>query len=394
MKRKYLEIGKYSIKRSFIAVILCLIVVSMAFATVLYTLTVPMQFRVSLALGLELWDSTKTNKITLVTWSDFVRGETKVQTFYIKNTGNKDANCTLVLGSYQTSAWLITHTFANQTVLKNGFSEVFTISIKEIDAISDGYYTCDLAFKIVDHFNVAYEQPKIRFEASSIAYLGNTSQYLQFVSESFNHANPYNVSESVTWQFVTKNPNPDYILQSYSYQLDLYNSSGFIKQLFLEGSASMLNLHKDQTHTITKTFTAPSFNGTYWLKLTYVSHNSQVIPPPIILTWVCEGYAQTNCHIDTVYLDANAQNPNTNTIVHFDFWHEINIGVWKIQVNVKIWDSTKTTLISQPYTNYWIEFAGFIQKNVREHLTLSFTTPSTSTSKTYIIEITEIQIGT
>jgi hypothetical protein len=127
--------------------ILCLTV---AFGFFLYTKTIPMTFKVSLAYGLELWDSAKATKIESISWNNFTRGQTQTQTFYIKNVGNKNANVTLVLGVYDTSAWLITHNFANQTVLIAGFSSAFTISIREINAIGEQNYGCDLAFKIYE----------------------------------------------------------------------------------------------------------------------------------------------------------------------------------------------------------------------------------------------------
>lgn len=371
------------------AVLLVLLVLmSMAFAVVLYTLTIPMQFRVSLAMGLELWNSDKTAKVTSITWSDFARDETKTQTFYIKNVGNKDANCTLSLGVYDTSAWLITDTFGEQLVLKDGFSSAFTISITEIDAISDGYYGCDLAFEIVDHFNVANEKHVV-FEASTIAYTDDVTPYLEFVSESFDKP-VYNLSEPVSYTFTTKNPNPDYILQAYSYQIDLMNESGFLSQIFNGMSGSMLGLEQNETNTITHVFNAPNVNGSYYLKLTYTGHNSEEIPEPIILTWICEGIAQANCHIDTV--SVGSTQPNTLTTVYFDFWHEIGVNVQQIEVNVKIWNSDKTVLISQPYINYWIEV--YVQRDIRVHLSLTFTTPNPSTSQTYVIQVIEFNIQT
>jgi hypothetical protein len=299
-----MKIGKQKISSTAVILLASMLILTTVLGAVLYTLTVPMQFRVSLAMGLELWNSDKTAIVTSITWSDFSRLETKTQTFYIKNVGNKDANVTLVLGSYDTSAWSITHTFADQLIPKDEFSSTFTVSIEEINAISDGYYGCDLSFEIVSGFSAGSSS----FSTTKVNYVSDSAQYFGFVSDNFN-ASSYPVGSTVLYSFATKNINQTYEIQGLTYKIEILDASNNVVNTVCEG----LNVayYQDATHymhsegsgyqgngihmtdvplvpnaimTIWQSFVAPSTPGVYHLRLTYQSHNVQ----PVSISWTTE----------------------------------------------------------------------------------------------------------
>ena len=256
-------------------IIVCLL--SGVVALVLYTLNKQATWKVNIAYGLKLTDQYDTEIISI----DFVvdRFSTQSKTFKLKNMSNNAVNVTQIM-PLSTAYYDFTTTFVNCTIAKDGFV-LFNVVLQDIDMDASTTYSGQFSWLIVDHFQLADEQPepKIWLEASEIVYADDTTPYLQFVSESFDKT-VYNASESVQYSFTTKNPSDTYILQAYSYQLDVFNSSGFQCQVFNGMSGSMLGLLKDQTNTIAHVFNAPNVNGSYYLKLTYTGHNSEVIPPP------------------------------------------------------------------------------------------------------------------
>ena len=259
-----------------LSLVAVLLISTIAMAIVLYTLTIPGTWRVNTSLGLELWKGDNSAKITSIDWTvDALGFET--QSFILKNKSNKavDVNNTIPSGS---SLYGFTTTLANVTI-PQGSQAAFTMTLTDLGMDSATTYTGSFAFLIVDHFEVDNDSHGVWFESTTIAYGDDTIPYLQFVQDAFDKAN-YSLGQQVTWNFTTKNPNESYILQSYSYELDLWNETAYQTTVFNGMSGSMLNLSKDQTNTITKAFAAPSANGTYRLKLTYTGHNSEALPPP------------------------------------------------------------------------------------------------------------------
>jgi hypothetical protein len=329
-EKKNLQIGKKNLKASIAMLVVAALLVGTIAGAVLYTLTVPMQFRVSLALGLELWNVDKTSKITSITWADFSRGETQSQTFYILNTGNKDANVTLVLGDYDTTAWLITSSFTDQLVGKGDWSTAFDITITEINAVSDGYYGCDLAFEIVDHFELGYE-PKAVFnpDITETSYRYATATYLQYVGNTFN-ASEYGLGKPVGYSFETRDIYATGTVIGWQYSLYVKDSLGNTVATVKDHYTVTCNMSENDIWTETLTFAAPSTAGTYHMNVTYeLADWSPPIETPITWTISIVNPFHPTISIENPHITGATQTNEVGTI-----WFTIVYGGGESDYNV------------------------------------------------------------
>jgi hypothetical protein len=267
--------SRKTISRTIAVFIVTICLLSSALAgVILYTLTKQSTWKVNVAYGLVLTDQ---NDIP-VTTLDFVvdRYGTQVKTFKIKNTSNNAVNVTQIMPS-STAYYSFATTYVNSTIAKDG-NVLFTISLTDLNMNAELLYTGQFDWKIVDSFPKADDipEPKIWFEASEIVYADDTSPYLSFVSESFDKPQ-YNLSETVQYSFTTKNINQTNTIDSFSYNIDVYKSGIFQYQVFTGMNDTEPDLQPNETVTIPHSFSAPSLNGSYCLKLTYTGHNSELI---------------------------------------------------------------------------------------------------------------------
>lgn len=130
------------------------VIVGVVLAVAIYTLTVPMSFKLSVAYGLELWDA-QDNVITQIDWDGFTEGETKTAFYQLYNVGNTEVQVywegTIPSGWTFTIKTSATVWNSGETNLKNiplGDRIVLEISLTEVSANVGQDYTMDLAFSV------------------------------------------------------------------------------------------------------------------------------------------------------------------------------------------------------------------------------------------------------
>lgn len=258
-----------TISKTVVALLAVVGLLSAALGVVLYVHTVPMEFSVSTEYGLELWDETQTTLVTAISWEVFNPDETKSQNFYLKNVGNEDVNVACILGTYDETAWTISHDFADQTVLKDGWSVLFTITITEVEASAEQTYSCDVKFEVVDSFSSPDEVVSFDEGSREVEYKAATAEYLEFVSDSFNKtpAN-YTVGENIEYNFTTKAIKSGGNLVAWEYSLYVEDSTGEVVKTVEFKKHITCDLAYGETIELTHTFTMDTV-GIYHMNLTY-----------------------------------------------------------------------------------------------------------------------------
>ena len=184
-----------------------------------------------------------------------------------------------------TSEYEFLTNFENCTIPKDGFVE-FWLALHDLGMDSTKEYSGSFEWLIVDSFSSGEEEPQlVRFEPTSVYYELDTSQYLQFVGESFN-ATEYEPNKPIEWNFTTKNINESYTIDSFSYKVELYKGNDYIEEIFSGMVDCEPDLAPNETITLTHVFSVAEA-GNYTLHLTYTGHNSEKIPenPKITVEW-------------------------------------------------------------------------------------------------------------
>ena len=393
-------------KRKTLAVLCIALIASLvtfAIATVLYSLIVPSTWNVSVSQGLEL-DYSNGTIVSSISWTVSTLG-TQSQSFILKNKANHAVNVTSTIPA-STSLYTFTTTFVNNTIAQSG-QYAFSTTLTDLGMDSSTIYSGNFGYLIVDRFPDSYDN----FETSSIAYASDTNQYFSFVSEGFNSSS-YALTDSVLYHFTTQNINQTYNIQGLSYKLEVLDSSNNVVSTVCDGL--VVAYYQDATHygtfgngthmtdmplmpnaqmTIWNSFSAPSTSGIYHVRLTYESHNAQLIVQPIVLTWICPStslvWDQFNTANITSVSVSNGANPNSQANVNFVFYYasgqqKDTIALCHVTVTI----TQGATVISTPYSNYEIDFGQSKPVPVSMPESLAFTTPNPSVSTSYTITVT------
>jgi hypothetical protein len=138
------------------ALIIALLATAAVFGTVLYTLTIPSQWGVQVAVGLQFAyaNGTLITPSTGLPWPLVPVLGSETLNFTITNIGNDGAaNVTLTMPA-NTSAYSFTTTYTNQTIAKGG-SVALSITLTDTGMTSGQIYSGNFVWSIVDHFSAA-----------------------------------------------------------------------------------------------------------------------------------------------------------------------------------------------------------------------------------------------
>jgi hypothetical protein len=301
---------KRAISRLSAVLLILLIGLAIAFGAIVvyYTKTIPAQWGVTTAYGLQLENAT--NNAVLTSLSFMVpAGSSQTFSLLLVNTGNRAENATQIMPANLANAYTFTTTFANNTIARGG-SYAFTVTLTDNGMTSGTTYSGSFVYEVVSGFSVATAYDTMSASATQVAYSLDTANYFQYQSSAYNTTIPA-VGAPVLFSFVTKNINSSYEIQGLTFTLDLYSGSTFVSnietgftQAYWENSTAYgtfgngthmttTPLMPSKTITTYWEFPAPSPSGTYSVKITYTGHNAQLIPTPI--TWtITVSNANTN----------------------------------------------------------------------------------------------------
>lgn len=272
---------KISLKLT-VALMLLTVAISTVSAVALITINRSASWSITTDLGLELYqDSECTTVMSAIDWGEFARNSGSTVTAYLRNEGNEPQTWFWTVANLPTGftieisssvdGVLAPETTSATAIAKDGVV-VLTMTLTSGD-VEAGTYGCDLTFNLGSFLEV--NEP-IVFGTTEVIYELDCSDYLSVTSNSFDKAE-YQLGETLNWEYTVQNIHAEYDVDSFSYQVNLYDGTNYVEEWFIGQKDCVPNLEPSDTVTVQHTFTAPSTEPAteYHLKLRLTGHNSE-----------------------------------------------------------------------------------------------------------------------